>query len=812
MYQQNGFSLPSLKVSWAITLLLLFAAIPAMAQKTFDITAGNKAVTLHFETPDSTVPYLLFGTSTDTVGEAISSDTIGFNTLTLSVVKAHLGSILGKLELEQSQIAEGLTHAEEVYLTLVQSATSTATLGALQTVSANQKGMTACEFETRKKVPGYISPKGGGKDLKLYFAILGLRSLTKDIERAKEINDSIQQLNKAVEMAMAASKGKSEILDSLSEAVQLEATASASAPTLARRKFAKAKARKELKENLADSAATKKRLDELIAEGDELVKRMNHKLGFVASTCNLFIDMKKQKKELKKANEMGYFPTDFDPDTFKLDLLNLSIAFDSEKNDNLDKLVEFFPKHTPNLSTLKQVSDGLEAMLFDLYPKFKVANDYSAVFDGKGSPNSLIKEEFYFDSLDVAKVNVVTEDGYISEVKVKAHYKGDTLEFYLPSPLPIRTDGQQAKMGDHKLICKEDKECSILLGDLLRLSTINAPTNKDLTPRDSTYKITPGSLVKAPVQSINHYLEIKLYGDAIGLFDGSKPNGIVQTEGSLNLPLNSRSFTPSRQGSVATMFPQFHAEVGITKVEENERLLDVQKFETIDSSLIDSFSHPSGRKHYYYQQAGNFVNTFGLLHYSNKRIGVTTTVIDLKSPGGLVTVSITGGGHLYFTSLRDSTVNSVMDIRAGDSLSGPDTTLTRSVTYNNNTAITPSWMLETKLRIRPSSSFHVDLAARGTFLYFNKQGYSAGFGDENGVQMTREQVIKRNKDADEYLDHLYFPRFVFNPYVEAYMHLGPQKSERNNMVYLRGAYFTNFHARNSFFQLQAGYKIDLFTK
>jgi hypothetical protein len=277
--------------------------------------------------------------------------------------------------------------------------------------------------------------------------------------------------------------------------------------------------------------------------------------------------------------------------------------------------------------------------------------------------------------------------------------------------------------------------------------------------------------VKLKEKSLYSILNLDVFGDLVGFFENSKPNGLIQTELKANFygfrrPLSQKYTTTAR----FTPFNKGELFFRLSKLDDKNRFLPV---------LTDSVKNrPGGLS----DTITKYVHGYRLLEYQNIYAGLRFNVGEFEFRGG--SLAFTNEVSFLRTPLKDT-------IFITQEKQGRIDTFPSPVNYGKNSLILAPGL---QLKLLAASFCDIDLRGRIFFIHplTKKIGLTTTEYDEfYGGNSYKSQITSK----------------LYNFGVQFTVNLNNDKSRR---IIIRGDTYIDTKTRgNNFWQAQVGYSADL---
>jgi hypothetical protein len=233
------------------------------------------------------------------------------------------------------------------------------------------------------------------------------------------------------------------------------------------------------------------------------------------------------------------------------------------------------------------------------------------------------------NSFNVREVEIVIHNGFINNIRGVVVIGGNEYIFTNPIPIGISSSRNINSFNKYYLRCYDKVPCRvpsvdllkpggridyvINLGDLLKYVPDLTRNVFDKSPRNAKHTIavkgspTTHTVYKEPVSRL---IQASVFSDFIGI-DETKPNGLIQTE--LYRRMNLHTVRNQLWGSKDInwgVFQYLRPEVTISKVEDKERVLDLDYLKTNINGKEQTHAYASSidLHLYQYMRAGSLFN------------------------------------------------------------------------------------------------------------------------------------------------------------------------------------------------------------
>ncbi len=312
---------------------------------------------------------------------------------------------------------------------------------------------------------------------------------------------------------------------------------------------------------------------------------------------------------------------------------------------------------------------------------------------------------------------------------------------------------------------------SITLGEIIDQYKYNLALNRrDYSPRNqilamkinSQDESTKETLYKAPTYSL---FEAKIFSDFIGL-DAGAPNGLIQTEVSKKIILNTERF-PIHSGELTKLFSDIfkpyvnyilrlnfsiinfvEPSLSISKIEEDDRFLPIQGINRMEGGILTR---------------DRYIGTLDLLNYERLNFGMRMNGFVLDMPSLKSTFFLNVGMNYGRTPIRDKVLDENGLVQEGQVM---DSVLNTFRTY---------WELETQLK--PDERYGFSFSYRQSRMLLRSNfvravanpelfGLDQSMGIKHSPNIHSFQVLGHffppSRDADKLTTNKFFFRFTYH--------------------------------------------------
>jgi len=370
---------------------------------------------------------------------------------------------------------------------------------------------------------------------------------------------------------------------------------------------------------------------------------------------------------------------------------------------------------------------------------------------------------------DLQYVNLEFKEGYIENIDVEILINERRYIFSNYKPIGSSTLFNLNNLKTYYLYESSEKFC-IKLSDIIEnYQRILKEGRRDYSPQNQVLTLSPKSKTTILKNKTKELFIGKVYTDIVG-FDPKNPNGLVQTEISKKINLNTYRYSNTfcrkwlNYGFFQFLEPYFL----LSKLEDHNRHLQLfQRNDIINGSLFTSF----------------YANTLEVYRYQTFSAGFNMNILMIDVPPMKSSFYIDFGARYLLTVLRDSTVrlnnNSVIE-----------KTGTVQDFYASSVFIYPElrWLLE------PDERYGLDLSFKFGYLWL---------WNDNVTQVNKMSLFT-NTGIDN--DNNWLFTSTFNAYVKPTKNL-------NSQIFARVVFNTAIdNLSNNFFQAQLGYSFYLIGK
>lgn len=242
----------------------------------------------------------------------------------------------------------------------------------------------------------------------------------------------------------------------------------------------------------------------------------------------------------------------------------------------------------------------------------------------------------------------------------------------------------------------------IKLGDLLKYSPLLGVNRRDYSPADTAFRIFGGQTTTLYKEQTNRLFEAHIFSDFVGL-DEDKPNGLVQTEISKRININTYQWQLFRL--VYPVFKSFGIfqyitpAVTISKIEQHNRHLILQDLDSIrsnpgnnDLTLLHKDVH-------------RYTTALDLFQYNSVSTGFDLNVIYFSNHNLKYSLYIDLGGRLGLTPVTDSATS----VQSG--------VITKTGTTTNYTIYSMELIPQAAIVVLPEERFNFSLSYRYLIMY-----------------------------------------------------------------------------------------------
>jgi hypothetical protein len=260
----------------------------------------------------------------------------------------------------------------------------------------------------------------------------------------------------------------------------------------------------------------------------------------------------------------------------------------------------------------------------------------------------------------------------------------------------------------------------ILLGELLKYKPELAVDRRDYSPKDTSFTLSGGQSIQMYKEETNKLFEARIFSDFVGLNE-NKPNGLIQTEMSKRINLNTKQYLAPRYfifafNSYGT-FQYIAPSITLSKLEEHNKRLVLGDLDSVrynpginDSSL---FKNPYHR----------YATALDLYQHQSFSAGFDANFIYLSNHNLKYTFYLNGGARLGLTPVADS-ITSI----------DQNSNITKTGLTNEYTVNTIQFYPEIKLIFLPEERFNFSISDEFVYLKplsknillvsFDKENYS----------------------------------------------------------------------------------------
>ncbi|MEO1807925.1 MAG: hypothetical protein AAFU33_24145, partial [Bacteroidota bacterium] len=314
-----------------------------------------------------------------------------------------------------------------------------------------------------------------------------------------------------------------------------------------------------------------------------------------------------------------------------------------------------------------------------------------------------------------------------------------------------------------------DNEHFIDLDELLTNDAVFYNKTENYSPRNSVKVITDfNKPIPIYKEFARELLKAKIFSDFVG-FDETNPNGLVQTEISKKLFLNTTAI-PAFSNSLFTGYLNYiEPKLVISKIEEQNKFLDLS-FAPIPAQTtgLDSTVF--------------YVSSVDIMNYSNLQVGAQLSVAYFSIPKFHTRLELGIGGFINQSGFS----NTLFEI---DTLS--NTTIRTENEFNGNSVI---YYPEARLQFNPDPRFGFQFAYRPTFVTLLSSDV---------LQVDNEP---RYLSSDGMInDRLYTHFFQLFAFIEV-------NKDGNGEFFFRSNFsMSSADRNNNFLQVQLGYAFNIFS-
>lgn len=362
----------------------------------------------------------------------------------------------------------------------------------------------------------------------------------------------------------------------------------------------------------------------------------------------------------------------------------------------------------------------------------------------------------------IKSVNIEFKEGYMEHIDVLIRMNDRDYVFTNYKPIGISTMNNIIQFNTIYLYEPSDTYCIKLSDIITKYERKHQVGRRDYSPENKIISSTSGSIETIRKAKTKELFMGKIYTDIVG-FDTQNPNGLVQTEISKRININTYrySFASTRKhvnhGWVQFIEPQFV----VSKIEDNNRyLLLNQRNDIVNGQLITN----------------KYTQTLQLYRYQTLNAGFRLNFFVLDLPPMKSSIYINVGANYIMTAFRDSSVT----------LSA---TGTITKTGNTNTFMASNLIVwpELKCTIEPDERYGFDFTVRASYIWLL---------NNEVTQVNRMNLFElTGKDN--------FNNWIFTACLDAYI---KPSQNLNSQLFVRLAFNSAMDDFNkNFFQAQIGY-------
>ncbi|MCF8370653.1 MAG: hypothetical protein K9H64_03455 [Bacteroidales bacterium] len=338
-------------------------------------------------------------------------------------------------------------------------------------------------------------------------------------------------------------------------------------------------------------------------------------------------------------------------------LLALEVLLEKEENvpiigeltiDTLVELKYYYPDET-RLAKLKKClsckSDKKKNKNIEIDSTIVPNNEKNAVLY-----NRLVT----IDTLIVKDVEIEFFDGFIETIKINA--SGDNtplfngLVFENKYGIGFSSRINYKALYETKLYSNRiDTNIYVVLGDVLKYDYKIRQRTKDYSPQNNTIYTYGGEKVELRKMDSNRLFDFIVFTDLMGV-NGDNPNGLVQTEFSKDIQINTRRHQTTNKFWLNKLFQGYgwlqfiEPSFTLSKLEDNNRYLIPLREEDL---YINPVSGPKLR-------TSLRTNPLDIHRYQRLSLGIDLNVLFFDSPEGKFHAQINAGARFGSTLIRDS--------------------------------------------------------------------------------------------------------------------------------------------------------------
>ncbi len=273
----------------------------------------------------------------------------------------------------------------------------------------------------------------------------------------------------------------------------------------------------------------------------------------------------------------------------------------------------------------------------------------------------------------ILMVKVEINQGYIENIKAYVSINGKTFYYTNNYGIGISSKTNFDNFSNIKLFEIYSSPYSrdtgrihyyIMLNNLIDYDFDLAVDRRDYSPKNISFTLNGGESIKLFKEETKKLFEAHIFTDFIGLSD-NKPNGLVQTEVSKKINLNTVQFQSGRllyKAFKSYGFLQYvEPIVSISKLEQHNKHLILGDLDSIrlnpGATDTSTFSH---RKHRY-------ATPLDLYQYQSFSGGLNANILFLSNHDLKYTFFLNAGARLGITQVRDSgtTINNGVITKTG---------------------------------------------------------------------------------------------------------------------------------------------------
>ena len=275
---------------------------------------------------------------------------------------------------------------------------------------------------------------------------------------------------------------------------------------------------------------------------------------------------------------------------------------------------------------------GLEKLLFDeedapVIGTLKV-NNLINLYKGNN-----VSKEYPIGTVTIENVEIEFLDGFIETILVSGKGtltgKNDEFSLFFENKFGIGFSTRRNYQRLSKValfdVLNADTNYNIKLGQLINYTYKVRSENKDYSPKNGVVYTYGGKSIALKKEENNKLFSFIVYSDFMG-FDGEKPNGLVQTEFTKLISLNTNRFqTPPRginiiskgHGFIQYIQPIFR----LSKIEDNNKYLIPERIASNTAQISDSsnFSNLS-------------TSPLNIFNYQRLSLGINLNLLFLDNP------------------------------------------------------------------------------------------------------------------------------------------------------------------------------------